>query len=160
MSDIRKSLRPGRIIYPILIGLGVASWMLYNNFDPEAFSFFNWTSASFFWMAIALLMMGVRDLAYMYRIKVLTDGELSWKQAFEVIMLWEFSSAISPSVVGGTGPAIFVLYKEGINSGKSTAVILTAIFLDEVFFILMVKLRGVNGSCDHVILYRNVFIRR
>jgi len=138
MSDIRKSLRPGRIIYPILIGLGVASWMLYNNFDPEAFSFFNWTSASFFWMAIALLMMGVRDLAYMYRIKVLTDGELSWKQAFEVIMLWEFSSAISPSVVGGTGPAIFVLYKEGINSGKSTAVILTAIFLDEVFFILMV----------------------
>ncbi len=138
MADIRKSLSPGRIIYPILIGLGAASYMLYYNFEMEAFSFFSWTSASFFWLGIALLMMGVRDLAYMYRIKVLTDGELTWRQAFEVIMLWEFSSAISPSVVGGTGPAIFVLYKEGINSGKSTAVILTAIFLDEVFFILMV----------------------
>ncbi|MBZ0241654.1 MAG: flippase-like domain-containing protein [Bacteroidales bacterium] len=138
MADIRKSLSPGRIIYPILIGLGVASWMLYRNFDPDAFSFFNWTAASFFWLGIALLMMGVRDLAYMYRVKVLTDGELSWRQAFDVIMLWEFSSAISPSVVGGTGPAIFMLYKEGINSGKSTAVILTAIFLDEVFFIITI----------------------
>jgi uncharacterized protein (TIRG00374 family) len=55
-------------------------------------------------------------------------------------MLWEFSSAISPSVVGGTGPAIFFLYKEGLSGGRSTAVVLTAIFLDEVFFILSVPL--------------------
>ncbi len=140
MSDIRKNFRTSRIMYPILIGLGAASWMLYSNFNPEAFSFFNWTWTATLWMGVALLMMGVRDIAYTYRIRVLTDNKLSWRKAFEVIMLWEFSSAISPSVVGGTGPAIFVLYKEGINSGKSTAVILTAIFLDEVFFILMVPL--------------------
>ncbi len=81
-------------------------------------------------------MMAVRDLSYMYRLIVLTDSEIGWRQAFNVIMLWEFSSAISPSVVGGTGPAIFFLYKEGINAGKSTAVVLTAIFLDELFFII------------------------
>ncbi len=85
-------------------------------------------------------MMGVRDLAYIYRIIVLTDYQLSWKQAFNVIMLWEFSSAVSPSVVGGTGPAIFFLYKEGLSGGRSTAVVLTAIFLDEVFFILTVPI--------------------
>ncbi len=85
-------------------------------------------------------MMAVRDLAYMYRIIVLTDNQLSWRQAFNVIMLWEFSSAISPSVVGGTGPAIFFLYKEGLSAGKSTAVVLTAIFLDEVFFVISVPL--------------------
>jgi uncharacterized protein (TIRG00374 family) len=84
--------------------------------------------------------MAIRDLAYMYRIIVLTEGYLSWKQAFNVIMLWEFSSAISPSVVGGTGPAIFFLYKEGLSGGRSTAVVLTAIFLDEMFFIIMVPL--------------------
>ena len=84
--------------------------------------------------------MAVRDLAYMYRIIVLTDGRLTWKQAFNVIMLWEFSSAISPSVVGGTGPAIFFLYKEGLSGGRSTAVVLTAIFLDEVFFVLTVPI--------------------
>jgi len=91
-----------------------------------------------FFLLIAVLMMFLRDIAYMYRILVLTDYEIGWKQAFNIIMLWEFSSAISPSVVGGTGPAIFFLYKEGVSSGKSTAVILTAIFLDELFFILSV----------------------
>lgn len=138
MEDLRKSLRPGRIVYPIVLGLGVAFWMLYRNFDPEAFGFFQWTWAAVFWLSVALMMMGVRDLAYMIRIRILTDGEIGWRQAFQVIMLWEFSSAVSPSVVGGTGPAIYFLYKEGLNSGKSTAVVLTAIFLDEVFFILMV----------------------
>jgi len=83
---------------------------------------------------------GGQDVAYMYRLMVRTDYDLSWKQAFNVIMLWEFSSAISPSVVGGTGPAIFFLYKEGLSGGRSTAVVLTAIFLDEVFFILSVPL--------------------
>lgn len=85
-------------------------------------------------------MMLVRDIAYMYRIIVLTDYRLSWKQAFNIIMLWEFSSAVSPSVVGGTAPAIFFLYKEGLSVGKSTAVVLTAIFLDEIFFIVSVPL--------------------
>ena len=89
---------------------------------------------------MAFVMMAVRDLAYMYRIIVLTDNKLSWKQAFNVILLWEFSSAVSPSVVGGTGPAIFFLYKEGLSGGKSTAVVLTAIFLDEVFFVVAVPI--------------------
>lgn len=85
-------------------------------------------------------MMAIRDLAYIYRLIVLTEGALTWRQAFNIIMLWEFSSAISPSVVGGTGPAIFFLYKEGLSGGRSTAVVLTAIFLDEMFFILTVPL--------------------
>lgn len=140
MEDYRKSLRPGKIIYPILLGLGVAFWMLYSNFNPEAFSFFRWTWQAALWMFVALLMMGMRDIAYAFRLRTLTDGSFSLWRSFQVIMLWEFSSAISPSVVGGTGPAIFFLYKEGLNSGKSTAVVLTSIFLDEAFFILMVPI--------------------
>lgn len=140
MDQIQKTLSTRRIIYPILLGLGVASWLLHKNFDPQAFAFFHWTWQATLWLMGALVVMFVRDIAYMYRVRILTENKLSWKQAFQVIMLWEFSSAVSPSIVGGTGPAIFFLHKEGINSGRSTAVILTAIFLDEVFFILMVPL--------------------
>lgn len=140
MDKIVNSLKPNRIIWPILIGLGVSGYMLARNFDKDTFSFVEASWRTFYYIALAFLMMAVRDLAYMYRILVLTDYRLSWKQAFNVIMLWEFSSAISPSVVGGTGPAIFLLYKEGISAGKSTAVVLTAIFLDEVFFILSVPI--------------------
>jgi uncharacterized protein (TIRG00374 family) len=138
MEDFSKSVSPGKVVYPILIGLAVASWMLYRNFDKDAFGFFQWTWMAGVWLLVSMFMMVVRDFAYIIRIRILTGNELTWKQAFHVIMLWEFSSAVSPSVVGGAGPAIYFLYKEGINSGKSTAVVLTSIFLDEVFFILLV----------------------
>ncbi len=138
MQNHQSIFRRSRIIYPVLIGTAAATWLVIRNFDKDAFGFFHWTWAAGFWLLGALGMMLLRDLAYMIRLRVLTNKELGWKQSFQVIMLWEFSSAVSPSVVGGVGPAIWFLYKEGLNSGKSTAVVLTSIFLDEVFFILLV----------------------
>jgi glycosyltransferase 2 family protein len=138
LDKIVNSLKPTRILWPVLIGLGVSGIMLARKFDQDTFSFLEFTWKAVYYILLAFVCMAVRDLAYMYRIIVLTDRKLTWKQAFNVIMLWEFSSAISPSVVGGTGPAIFFLHKEGTSLGKSTAVVLTAIFLDELFFIFSV----------------------
>ena len=138
MDKIVNSLKPTRILWPVLIGLGVSGVMLARKFDNDTFSFLEFSWQLVFYTFLAFVCMAVRDIAYMYRIIILTDRKLTWKQAFNVIMLWEFSSAISPSVVGGTGPAIFFLHKEGTSLGKSTAVVLTAIFLDELFFIISV----------------------
>ncbi|MCH2215001.1 MAG: flippase-like domain-containing protein [Flavobacteriales bacterium] len=99
-----------------------------------------WTWASTFWLFMALLAMAVRDLAYMYRIRVLTDKVLSWMQSFKVIMLWEFASALTPSIVGGSGIAMFIVNREGIKLGKSTAIVLVSALLDEMFYILTVIL--------------------
>jgi len=139
-KKVLNALKPSRIIFPIVIGLGVAAYMLFRNFDTDSFSFFQWSIAGALWIFISILMMVVRDLAYIVRIKILTDDKLSWRQAFEIIMLWEFSSAVSPSVVGGTAPAIYFLYKEKLSAGESTAVVLVAIFLDEVFFIIAIPI--------------------
>ncbi len=100
----------------------------------------DWTWTSTMWILMALLGMVVRDVAYMYRIRVLTDDELSWKQSFRVIMLWEFASALTPSVVGGSGIAMFILNREKINLGKSTAIVLVSALLDELFYITMVAI--------------------
>jgi hypothetical protein len=72
----------------------------------------NWTGKSLFWMAMALVFMVGRDFAYMLRIKILTQKRLTWKASFNVIMLWEFASALSPGVLGGTTVAMFILNKE------------------------------------------------
>ncbi len=98
----------------------------------------DWGWGASLWLFMALLMMLVRDLAYMYRIKVMTEGALSWRQSFDVIMLWEFSSAITPSIVGGSGLAMFIVNREGIRMGRSTAVVMVTAMLDELFYILMV----------------------
>jgi len=75
-------------------------------------------------------------MGYMMRIRLLTNNHLSWRKAFNTIMLWEFTSAITPSAIGGTSVAIFFLNKEGIKIGRSTAVVMVTSFLDELYFII------------------------
>jgi uncharacterized protein (TIRG00374 family) len=104
----------------------------------ELLSAVHWDRYAAMALAGALLMVLLRDLGYVYRIRILTDKELSWKQSFEVIMLWEFASAMTPSVVGGSGIAMFIINREGINMGKSTAITFVTAMLDEIFYIAMV----------------------
>jgi len=137
-NKVRELFTPKKIAIPIVIGLVVAFYMLWSNTDWDEFSKVNWGWKSLFWMFIALLMMAIRDLAYMYRIRVLTDKQITWRNSFDVIMLWEFASAITPSIVGGTGVALYILNKEGLNAGKSTALVMITALLDELFYIVTV----------------------
>lgn len=183
---IRTLLHPSRVIIPIVLGLGVAAFLLYINltdvrfervpdgtgtyawqdmnnngypdlnkeeeFTPaekgnytmityeEILLSVQWSWNSTFWILMAIAMMVTRDLAYMYRIRVLSGYELKWRSAFDVIMLWEFASAVTPSVIGGSPIAIFFVNKEGINVGRSTTIVLITSLLDEIFFITMVPL--------------------
>jgi glycosyltransferase 2 family protein len=139
-TEILKIFKPRRIIYPILIGLAVASYLLYRNLDREALSAISWTWNSTFWMLMAFLMMIIRDLGYMVRIKILADNKIGVRESFDVIMLWEFASAITPSVVGGSAVAVYIVNKEGLNLGKSSSVVLITALMDELFFVLMVPL--------------------
>ncbi len=140
-NEVLKKINPKRIIWPILIGLGVASFMLFRNFDPHAFDNIHWTWTSSFWMLMALLMLFLRDFAYMIRIKVLTGNELNWRSSFEVIMLWEFASALAPAILGGGFAfAIYILSKEKVKLGKSISVIMFTSFLDGLFFALVAPL--------------------
>ncbi len=126
-----------KIIYPIIFGVGVVFIMLARNFNVKIFTVIQFTWYSLFWIIVALSLMAVRDIGYMLRIKILTDNELTWRQAFRVIMLWEFTSAITPSAIGGTSVAILYVNKEGISIGKSSAVVMATSFLDEFYFLLM-----------------------
>ncbi len=141
MSKTPKALKlfsPGRIAITIVIGLSVASYLLIKDFDREAFANLQWSWQSSLWLFVAVLMMATRDLAYMYRIRVLTDYQINWRNSFDTIMLWEFASAISPSIVGGSGVAIYIVNKEGVKIGRSTAVVMTSALLDELFYIITV----------------------
>jgi len=115
-----------------------------GSFDEMSFaemlSTQKWGTHTLIGLGLALLMIVVRDGGYMYRIRVLTDNKLSWRQSFRTIMLWEFASALTPSVVGGSGIAIFILNREGINLGKSTATVFITALMDELFYVLTVPL--------------------
>jgi uncharacterized protein (TIRG00374 family) len=81
-----------------------------------------------------------RDLGYIIRLRILTNYEFGWIKSLRVIMLWEFTSAITPSAVGGTGFAVIFVNKEGMGIGRSSAVVMATSFLDELYFIIMFPL--------------------
>lgn len=136
-----QNFKTYRLVLPIVIGLGVASYMLYKNFTPGAFNGVNFTMQSAMWMLLAIAMVVVRDVAYMVRIRVLTDNLLTWRKSFQVIMIWEFASAvIPPSLGGGFAVAIYLLNKEKVELGKSISVILFSSLLDGIFLGVMAPL--------------------
>lgn len=143
-TDPRALLRhfsPKRIIWPVLIGLGVAAWLFLKDFDAAAFRAVRWTTSSTLWFLLAIVSVVIRDWAYMVRIRVLTDNYFDWKRAFIVIMLWEFSSALAPGLIGGGFIfAIFILNREGLHMGKSITAILNSSFLDGIFLAVMAPL--------------------
>ena len=138
--DLMKKLRPGKIILPVLIGLAVVAWFMVKDVSLTTLKEIVFTWKSVFWLSVAFLFVGLKIFSYMARIRILTDNELSWIQAFRVIILWEFTSAVTPSTVGGTAFAVIFLHKEGISTGKSTSVILATSFLDELYFAVMLPL--------------------
>lgn len=139
-KKILRFFRIRRIAVPVVIGLGVATFLLVRSFDREAFQQITWSNESYFHIFLSLLLMVVRDVAYMYRLRVLTDWQLSWRRSFEVIMLWEFASAVTPSIIGGSAIALYIIHREGVSMGRTTAIVLITAFLDELFYILMVPI--------------------
>lgn len=110
----------------------------------------NWTWYSTFWIFMALIATVFRDLGYIYRIRVLSDGHLSWRQSFNVTFLWEFASALTPSVVGGSGIAMFIIGREGIPLGRATAIVLVTALMDELFYVFMVPITFLLVGMDNL----------
>ena len=137
-------LKPGKIVLPILIGLGVVAWFIIREIDTDALGQLNFTWRALFWLLIAWCCMIGRDLGYIIRIRILSENDLTWRQAFRVIMLWEFTSAITPSTVGGTAVAVVFIHKEGISVGRSTSIVLATSFLDELYFVIMFPLNSAD----------------
>lgn len=99
--------------------------------------FHNWTKSTLAFLLLAIAMAMIRDFFYICRIRLLTDKQLSWKQSFQVIMMWEFGSAVTPSIVGGSALAFFIVSLEGIPAGRSTAIVMSTALLDELFYIIV-----------------------
>ncbi|MBB6326473.1 hypothetical protein FHS59_002101 [Algoriphagus iocasae] len=135
-KKIFQTLNPNKVWFPVIIGLGIVFAMFY--FDPSV----NGETldvvfdASLPWIFLAVLVILFRDAGYVYRIREVTNRQLTWTRSIYVIILWEFASAVTPSVVGGTAVAIFILNKEGIKLGRAIAYVMVTAILDNLFFVI------------------------
>ncbi len=135
-AEVLNSVRFSRVIIPIIIGIGVVGYIMWRAFQKEDLPELNWTAFTVGWLAFTVFLLGLRHLAYATRLRVLTDGAFTWRKCIELIFIWEFSSAITPTSVGGSGVALFVLSQEKLPAGKIAAIVLYTIILDTTFFVL------------------------
>ncbi|MEO1055116.1 MAG: lysylphosphatidylglycerol synthase transmembrane domain-containing protein [Bacteroidota bacterium] len=135
-----SKLNAKKIWLPILIGMAIVFLLIANDPRLSAEKLGLIFEARRGPVALAFLMLLIRDVSYVYRIRTISSKELSWKSSIYVILLWEFSSAVTPSVVGGTAIAIFIIFKEGINPGKSMAYAMITAVLDNCFFVFAVPI--------------------
>ena len=133
-----RRFSPARIMVPVLLGLAVVGFMFWRSYKPGELA--PLLHADWRWLLATLLVLAARDLGYIYRIRHIAERELNYRQALDVIMIWEFASCVLPSGQGGTGAAPFILNKEGISLGKSLAYIMVTALLDNIYYVIMVPL--------------------
>lgn len=125
-----------KIAIPVAIGIAVVIWLFYDEFNPDVWRHISFTPLQVVALALAVLAIAFRDFGFSWRFRLLTDSRLSWWQAIRTTLLCEFTSCITPSTVGGSTMGMFFLHSEGIALGKSTALMMATLFLDELFFVL------------------------
>jgi len=135
-KKIFQTLNPNKVWVPVIIGLGIVFALFYLDPNLTSENLKVVVDASPWFILLSILVIFFRDFGYVYRIREITDRQLTWTRAFYVIILWEFASAVTPSVVGGTAVAMFILNKEGIKMGKAIAYVMVTAILDNLFFVI------------------------
>ncbi|MEP2773047.1 MAG: lysylphosphatidylglycerol synthase transmembrane domain-containing protein [Fulvivirga sp.] len=136
-KKILKTLNPNKVWLPAAISVGFVIFLILTDDEitPQRLNLI--FQADYLPVILAFCMLLIKELAYIYRIRSLTNKDLSWSSSVYVIILWEFASAVTPSVVGGTAVAVFILLKEKINLGKSLAYVMLTAILDNLFFVVV-----------------------
>lgn len=137
----RKTFALWKLLLPVIIGVGVVAWMFWRDASQQnlgqILSQIHFTPYVIGCVVLACLFMLGRDFGLSLRFRILTDRDLKWKQAIKVTYLCEFTSAVSPSAVGGSALGMVYLNREGIDIGRATTLMLTTLFLDELFLVVM-----------------------
>ena len=135
-TELPRSVRLSRIILPMILGAGAIVYLFWRQFDPQEFAAIHWSAHTFTWISIGVLTAVTRDVAYATRLRVLTNREFSWWKCFEIIIIWEFSSAVSPTSIGGSAVAFFILAQEKMPMARTITIVLYTIVLDSLFMLL------------------------
>lgn len=139
-QKVLDSIKLSRIIPPILLGLAVVLYIVWKQFDPEAFAKIQWGGHAIFWVLMAVSMYVLRHMFYAWRLRILSNEDFGWLKSIELIFIWEFASAVSPTSIGGSAVALFLLAQEKISAARTVSIVLYSVVVDTLFFVLSMPL--------------------
>jgi len=137
-KSVESRLKPSMIVWPVLfglIGVGYMFWReMHNDIPQEPIAL-----ADHWWIFALLVVLFTlcKDFSGMYRLRVMSGAPLTFSQLFRIRMLYEFTSAVTPSAAGGSSLEVIFIHREGIKISRATSMTVLALFLDEIFMILL-----------------------
>jgi uncharacterized membrane protein YbhN (UPF0104 family) len=144
------------LYWALALSVLVSGYLIAKNFNAEALRQITWSSQLMIGLVLAAITVLFRDGAYIYRIRLLTKGKMTWRQSTELVLLWEYGTAATPATTGGMALALMAFHRQKISAGKSTAYILLAKFYDDLCFVVIFSLLylwfgssmlNVSGEC-------------
>ena len=91
-------------------------------------------------LVIALLISFLRVWFSAAKIRFLSEKQLSWMASTRVVLAWDFTSAITPSTIGGAPMATYAMTKEGLKLGDAGAIVLYGVLLDQLWFAMAIPI--------------------
>lgn len=85
------------------------------------------------------------------KVRFLADKTIGRMASIRIALTWDFASAITPSTIGGAPVATYAMTKEGIKLGKSSAIMLYGVLLDQFWYALAVPVLLISGLYFEVI---------
>ncbi len=157
-DKVLKVLNIKKIWVPIFISLLFLGYLLWKdqNFSLQNLALIK--EMKILGALGALTCLGLRDGLYMLRIYMLTEKSISWKDCFTIVVLWEFSSAVTPSAIGGAFVAVFLFMNIGCSFGKSLAYVMSSAILDNLFFIAFSPLGFIHSFQDPIFSQAHAFL--
>ncbi|WP_342265368.1 lysylphosphatidylglycerol synthase transmembrane domain-containing protein [Cardinium endosymbiont of Philonthus spinipes] len=148
-QEALKTLNVKKVWFPILCGLAITGFLFYRSGKISLEIVALLSEPNWNYLAMALCSILLREVGHIYRLRILSNSSLPWTSCFYIAILWEFGTAVTPSVVGGGLVAIFLLSKEGLSLGRSIAYIVVTGIMDNLFFLLAGTL-GFTGAYEPI----------
>lgn len=129
-----------------IVGMGVVFYLTYT---PNGLEYLRPKRLP--GLFIALIVSFLRVWFVAAKIRYLAERKLGWMQSFRVVLAWDFTSAVTPSTIGGAPLATYAMSKEGLSLGQSTAIILYSVLLDQLWFALSIPILLIAGIYYEVV---------
>ncbi len=123
-----------------MISMGI---VIYITYTPGVLNHFAPKRLPGLFIAIGVVFLKVYFSAA--KIRYLADKEIGWMASLRTTLTWDFASAITPSTIGGAPMATYAMTREGIKLGKSSAIVLYGVLLDQFWYALAVPILLIAG---------------
>lgn len=137
-----RQFKGNRVWLPLLCGGAIVLYVIWGEMSDQDFTLWNavkeveWNERVGLWVLAAVAMAVLREAAYIWQVRALSGHALGWRHSFQIVMLFEFFAAVTPTNIGGAALAVYILHKEGMSFGRSLAIILTVFLLALLYYVV------------------------